>query len=206
MQTFPTAGGPDLAAYRLVWRWTAAGTAVLTGVLTLLTLGLVRSVGVVTIMAGFGAMYGLALGQLLPGLRRPVSTTAGVFAGATVVLVGCAAAGRGTGVAALAALALTSPPLVSRLATRVAPDAGPLAPPVSSATGLAGVDLLLSAWDVNELKKAWFESERVLRSATTVEARARIVAMRQAYLDELERRTPETFGGWLSTQSLDSSA
>ncbi|MBA8802484.1 hypothetical protein FB382_000775 [Nocardioides ginsengisegetis] len=190
-----------------MWRWTAAGTAVLTGILTLLTLGLVRSVVVVAITAGFGAMYGLALGQLLGGLRRPVSTTAGVFAGATVVLVGCAAAGRGTGVAALAALALTSPPLVSRLATRVAaPDAGPLPSPVPSATGLAGVDLLLSAWDLSELKKAWVESGTVLRSATTVEARARIVGVRQAYLDELERRTPETFGGWLSTQSLDSSA
>ncbi|GCD88208.1 hypothetical protein [Nocardioides sp. LS1] len=204
MQTSPTASGPALTAYRRVWRWTAATTAVLSGILTLLTLGLVRSVVVVTITACFGAMYGLALGQLLRGLRRPVVTTAGVFAGATVVLVGCAAAGRGSGVAVLAALAVTSPPLVARLGARIAPDARPLPAPVPSATSLAGVDLLLSAWDVSELKQAWFESETVLRSAGTVEARARIVSMRQAYLDELERRAPETFSGWLSTQSLDS--
>jgi hypothetical protein len=59
----------------------------------------------------------------------------------------------------------------------------------STAQGLTDHDLCL----------AWCTSFDVLQSTSDVEARARIVCLRQAYLDELERRDPHGLHAWLAS-------
>lgn len=60
---------------------------------------------------------------------------------------------------------------------------------VSTAQGLTDHDLC----------HAWCTSFDVLQSTSDVEARARIVWLRQAYLDELERRDPRGLHAWLTS-------
>ena len=60
---------------------------------------------------------------------------------------------------------------------------------VSTAQGLTDHDLC----------HAWCSSFDVLQSTSNVEARARIVCLRQAYLDELERRDPHGLHAWLTS-------
>jgi hypothetical protein len=50
-----------------------------------------------------------------------------------------------------------------------------------------------------DLCRAWCTSFDVLQSAADDEARARIVALRQAYLDELDRRDPLGLRAWLES-------
>ena len=51
----------------------------------------------------------------------------------------------------------------------------------------------------HDLCRAWCTSFDVLQSVSDVEARARVVALRQAYLDELERRDPPGLSAWLAS-------
>ena len=60
---------------------------------------------------------------------------------------------------------------------------------VSTAQGLTDHDLC----------HAWCTSFDVLQSTSNVEARARIVCLRQAYLDELDRRDPHGLHAWLTS-------
>src|SRR3954454_1427162 len=71
------------------------------------------------------------------------------------------------------------------------PDQGQVwsATAVSTAQGLTDHDLC----------HAWCTSFDVLQSTSDVEARARIVWLRQAYLDELERRDPRGLHAWLTS-------
>jgi hypothetical protein len=50
-----------------------------------------------------------------------------------------------------------------------------------------------------ELCLAWCLSSTALESAATADERMAITATRLSYLDELERRQPETFAAWLET-------
>jgi hypothetical protein len=157
----------------------------------------------VTLMAGLGALYGFVLTADLPRVRRPVRSSAVVCGAGTLVLVGVPGAERGVGVGLLAALVVTSPPLVARLAARAGSGANPTAGPWSACCGLDSFDVLLRACNDDELTAAWYASEAALREGTTVEDVARVASVRQLYLDELERRSPESFGRWLAAQSLD---
>src|SRR4051812_18321389 len=71
------------------------------------------------------------------------------------------------------------------------PDRGRVwsATAVSTAQGLTDHDLC----------HAWCTSFDVLQSTSDVEARARIVCLRQAYLDELDRRDPHGLHAWLTS-------
>ena len=51
----------------------------------------------------------------------------------------------------------------------------------------------------HDLCRAWCTSFDVLQSVSDVEARARVVALRQAYLDELDRRNPLGLSAWLAS-------
>jgi hypothetical protein len=51
----------------------------------------------------------------------------------------------------------------------------------------------------HDLCRAWCTSFDVLQSASGVEARARVVSLRQAYLDELDRRDPLGLSAWLAS-------
>lgn len=50
-----------------------------------------------------------------------------------------------------------------------------------------------------QLVRAWRISFAVLQDVRTAMARERVVALRQAYLDEMERRDPAAFGAWLES-------
>jgi hypothetical protein len=194
---------PELRGYRLAWRTVAWTTVVLCGLAGLVTFGVVRSMVTMTLMAGVGALYGYVLTADLPRVRRPVRTSAVVCGAGTLVLVGVPGAAHGVGLGVLAVLVATSPPLVARLAVRVGAGADRMSVPSSGCSGLDSFDVLLQACDDNALAAAWYESEAGLREATTVEEVARIAGVRQLYLDELERRSPDDFSQWLATQSLD---
>lgn len=49
-----------------------------------------------------------------------------------------------------------------------------------------------------ELCRAWCRSQALLRDATDPARRLRLVALRQAYLDTMERRDPIGFALWIS--------
>ena len=203
MDTSASPRRPELQGYRLLWRGFAWTTVLLCSLAALLTLGALRSLVVVALMTAVGALYGFVLTADLSWVHRPVRSTAVAWGAATPVLVGLPGAAHGTGLGILAALVITSPPLVARLAARVAPVADPAPRPSSACSGLDSFDVLLGACDDRELTAAWHESEAALRAATTAEDVARVAGVRQLYLDELERRSPESFGRWLAAQSLD---
>ena len=50
-----------------------------------------------------------------------------------------------------------------------------------------------------ELCRAWRVSFGALDAAMTAGARARVVALRQSYLDEIDRRHPTGLAAWLSS-------
>lgn len=201
MKASPANQRLDSTAYRLLWRVVVATTVLLTGIVTLLTLGVVRFAVVVTLMMGLGALYGLVLGPTIPQARHPVLTGAAVAGGATLVVVGAPGAAHGLGLVPLAVLVGTCPTIVARLTARLSTGVSDL--PTFAPVGLDGFDVLVRAWDDDELTAAWHQSEAALQEATTVEELARLACVRQLYLDELERRAPEEFGRWLAAQSLD---
>ena len=201
MTTSPGVRRAEQQAYRSTWTSVASLAVLVCGVATLVTLGVVRFVVVVGVMATLGALFGLVLALDLPRLRRPVLTGAAVCSGATLLLVGTPGAAHGAGMAPVLLLVLTSPPLLARLGAP-GPGDGPVPEQPTDRSGrLADVGVLLGRRD-DQLSAAWCESETLLREATTAEEAARVVALRQLYLDEVERRSPEAFGRWLATQSL----
>jgi hypothetical protein len=194
---------PELRGYRLAWRCVAWITVSVCGLGGLVTLGVLRSLVTVALVAGVGALYGYVLTADLPRVRRPVRSSAVVCGAGTLVLVGVPGAAHGVGLGVLAVLVATSPPLVARLAARARSNTEPASRSSSACSGLDSFDVLLRACDDDALAAAWYESEAGLREATTVEDAARVAGVRQLYLDELERRSPEGFARWLATQSLD---
>lgn len=56
---------------------------------------------------------------------------------------------------------------------------------------------MVRALDDGELCQAWRESHEVLGYTHLPELRSQLVALRQAYLDEMERRDPRGFAAWL---------
>lgn len=56
----------------------------------------------------------------------------------------------------------------------------------------------LSRCGTAELCRAWCRSDEVLRATHDMDSRLRVVALRQAYLDELERRDHDGFTHWAS--------
>ena len=194
---------PQLRGYGLAWRAVAWTTVVLCGLASLVTFGLVRALVTMSLMAGVGALYGYVLTADLPRVRRPVRSSAVVCGAGTLVLVGAPGAGHGVGLALLAALAATSPPVAARVAVRAGVGSDAVPPPAPVRTGPDSFEVLLQTLDDDQLAAAWYESEACLRQATTVAEVARIAGARQLYLDELERRSPDGFAHWLATQSLD---
>jgi hypothetical protein len=194
---------PELRGYRLAWRAVTWTTVVLCGLAGPVTFGVVRSVVTLSAMAGVGALFGYVLRADLPRVRRPVCAGAVMCGAGALVLVGAPGAAHGVGMGVLALLVATSPPLVARLAVRLGAGNDPSSCPSLGSSGPDSFAVLLAACDDDALAAAWYESEARLREATTVEDVARVAGVRQLYLDELERRSPEGFARWLATQSLD---
>jgi hypothetical protein len=149
--------------------------------------------------------------------RRPnspgvVQTTArNALVGASLVLVASVIVQAGGAIGWLVVLlfATGAPPIVERVAallhragvrrTRAAAPAPaePVEPIAVDVTPRpeAPVEKLSTP----NLVLAWRYSYRALERATTHQARARIAALRQAYLDELERRDPAGVQRWLAS-------
>jgi hypothetical protein len=167
------------------------------------------------VVIGFWAGFGLHLLRDSPKLpaRGSRSWTAAVRPAAGAGVVGVALAGVAEisiGLALLLALAatLTSSPFIAALLsrTRQKPDstsAGPLSSGDADDTHLQEVarevdQACLHSLSNAELCLAWRRSYCSLIETSSVPLRAAVVASRQAYLDEIERRDPQGLTSWLA--------
>jgi hypothetical protein len=114
------------------------------------------------------------------------------------------------GVLIVLALAATTPALTSRFRARrraqadapvVHPErATPRDPATSPADGPADApERELSSLADVELCLIWRQSFLLLETARTAAERQSVVELRQLYLDELHRRSPEGFAAWLAS-------
>jgi hypothetical protein len=134
------------------------------------------------------------------GLRR-VAVRAGALGVGAVAVVALAAVAPYVMLVLLVLAGATSPHCVGLVrgrlddrrcrSSRLRPDQARAwsATAASTAQGLTDHDLC----------HAWCTSFDVLQSTSNVEARARIVCLRQAYLDELDRRDPHGLHAWLTS-------
>ena len=114
------------------------------------------------------------------------------------------------GLALLLALsaAVTSPPFIAALRSRIPqkPKSIPAEPPFPAYAGDAHLQEVarevdqacLHSLSNSELCLAWRRSYCSLVETTSVPLRAAVVASRQAYLDEMERRNPRALTAWLA--------
>jgi hypothetical protein len=116
---------------------------------------------------------------------------------------GCLSPSIGFGGAALClAAALSLPYLIRRVAPRTRPVA---AAPAREPVRLALPTPPLARRSTLEIAAAWTASHELLRRTTSAHERAVIAGLRQAYLDELERRDGEGIARWLASgRALDS--
>jgi MFS family permease len=123
----------------------------------------------------------------------------GAAAGAVVAVVGgCLVPVIGVwGAAVFLALVLTAPYLVRELGTARARPHRAVA-----ATGPAPATLPappLHLFSLSEISAAWAASHEALRHSASLTDRSRIAALRQAYLDELEKRDAAGLQRWLES-------
>lgn len=120
----------------------------------------------------------------------------GAAVGAVVAVAGaCLYPAIGVGGAALVLAAVLSAPYLYRHVARrrSASTAGAAAPTL---------DLLtppLHGYSTAQLSAAWSTSQEALRRSTSAADRSAIAALRQAYLDELERRDSSGLQRWLES-------
>lgn len=103
----------------------------------------------------------------------------------------------------LAAAVLTSPWVLEALGwdTREAPSEAPAAPSDAERPGAPlaeDLQALVRSLSDAQLLRAWQESLTSLKAASTDAAASEIVAVREAYLTELERRRPNAAPQWLA--------
>ena len=154
-----------------------------------------------------GAFFGGARSAILWGATRhqePVTTAvlarvAGSAAsGAVVAVVGaCLVPAIGVGGAVVVLAAVVSAPYLLRKLGRKHSTPSRRALP-------ATLDLLtppLHVFGTAEISAAWATSQEALRRSTSPADRSAIAALRQAYLDELERRDASGLQRWLESGS-----
>jgi hypothetical protein len=152
-----------------------------------------------------GTFLGTAHTALLwTATRRGDEFTAAVLAriaggaavGAVVAVAGaCLYPAIGVGGAALVLAAVLSAPYLYRRVTRRG------ATPAAATSGPT-LDLLtppLHGYSTAQLSAAWSTSQEALRRSTSAADRSAIAALRQAYLDELERRDSSGLQRWLES-------
>lgn len=153
-----------------------------------------------------GAFLGTAHTALLwTATRRGHEFTTAVLAriaggaavGAVVaVAFACLYPALGVGGAALALAAVLSAPYLYRRVTRRGSTSAP------GASAGPTLDLLtppLNGYSTAQLSAAWSTSQEALRRSTSAADRSAIAALRQAYLDELERRDSSGLQRWLES-------
>ena len=213
-----------MQAYRAVWLNTVA---ILGGIGVLVALlgprVDVHLVVAVTIGVSVGTLTHLArqVGQHPRQRRQALLATAGATA-TLLAVIGLVTLGGPVAVLLVALFAVASPPVLRAL--RIAPRRAPSSSPTSSAPRAGGPpagdqastaaeraepadpdvgDVLPGVRTLSdaELSRAWPASSAELghaREAGDSVELGRLVVLRQAYLDELERRNPSEFPLWLT--------
>ncbi|MGW1339501.1 hypothetical protein ACWCOV_00500 [Kribbella sp. NPDC002412] len=211
--------------YRVVWLL-VCGLLGVVGVMAALTLSLGTIITALVMAAIVGGVLSWVVlipdgdnPRLPPGGRRVVATCMALSGAGCVAFVGLVILlGAPTAVLLLAFMIGGSPHLIrfslhqlglrgylstvprhddARGNDRTLPDA---APEPSSSPKSEKVSARTAPADLSddELVLAWRASFPALQSATSVQ-RLRIVAERQEYLDELERRNPRGLAAWLAS-------
>lgn len=138
-----------------------------------------------------------------PPPEVPSFRTTFALTSAALGMLGLMVLDAGLGFLALAAVALSSPPVVRRFlpATNHPPPHPPPAPsPVPTHVEDVGpeVDDLLTGLSDSELCRAWRHSFAVLHETDPVH-RLSVVQLRAACLDEMTRRHPREVENWLAS-------
>lgn len=152
-----------------------------------------------------------ALVMRRPGGRHELRwwcLVAGASASAALSLAVAAAVSSWLAVAAVASLALTAPPARARLSALSGAGAAPphhsdAAASVSASTGAASEATPAGSWvadvDTSQLCHLWRATFWTVRDLHDPERALHVVELRQAVLDELERRHPDEVDRWLSS-------
>jgi hypothetical protein len=167
---------PDVTAIVRVGTWTLIGT--------LAALGLISTGTGIVVPAGVAAGIGAVVGWAVAGERTPS------------LVATCAAAACGTGVLAIAGLAVLAGPatfvaapavvlplMLTRRKRRVAQAPAPAASTLASLSNA-------------QLAREWHTSYTALTAARDPGSLERICALRKCQLDEIERRTPGGLQRW----------
>jgi hypothetical protein len=180
-----------MRAYRAIWG-TSMVLATVVALFSYERLGLWNVVGASAMLAGLGAMFGLAWAAVEQRWRLIGRCTLW-FAVSGLLLVGLPTVIGGWALLALPALGAGAPPLAQR-ALGLVNDRRPVRA-TSSPHRLTDADL----------RRRWRRtSEELHRPGTTAAAALRLVQERELLLDEIERRDPAAFetqlvqAGWHS--------
>jgi hypothetical protein len=185
-------------------RWTTAVLGVVAAVLAPFVLTATEFVALVFAGTFVGGISSGVWWTLSKG-RGPVTgamiarVAAGAASGAVVAVVGGSlvpAIDVGGAVLVLA-LVLSRPYLLRRLRARRAPQAVPAAP--ASAVAPELLTPPLHRFGTSDITAAWAASHEALWRAASIVDRAHIAALREAYLDELERRDATGLRRWLES-------
>jgi hypothetical protein len=151
-------------------------------------------------LAGHDALDSTAPGALRAWLRHTSVRAAAVGSGAVAGVALASVAPLALVVLALLAAA-TSPSGVRLVRARLdqRQHRGSEARPDKARIWASAATSTARALNDHDLCRAWCTSFEVLQSTSDVDARARIVSLRQAYLDELERRDPQGLRAWLDS-------
>lgn len=193
-----------MIGYRLAW-WSFAGVIwAVTSLIALATVSLSALVAV-TVLVGVSAA-GVTVAAAAVDDRAKVRTDAirntVVAMASTIGALGLLASLGGLGVLLGVLLASTSPPLVERLRRRgqrrrAARYVAEIPDDEQRVTERPARPC--SEMETAELVLAWRASFNSLQRAQTTTATNAIVARRQRYLDELERRDPDGVRRWLES-------
>lgn len=170
-----------MIAYRALWTAAVVFWAVLglIGSLTVMSPG--HAAAFVVAVGALGAVSGYACARELPAVRHPVWAGALLPVAVLVLMPGVVQLLGGIGIAVIAALVVTAPPVASRIGVRLAQhrrrlDDGATAacqPPPTTDDGLS---------------RQWIESTKLLDAARSPAERLSIVEVRSQILDDLVER------------------
>ena len=158
-------------------------------------------------VAGAAALQ-VGLARELPSADLIRSTPRLAVLGGLLVLAICGfAAAVGLETLVLVGLIITlSPPVLARLRPAARRPAEPQRqpqdvprPPLPTPRYLSAVARSLCELSDEEICLAWRRSFTRLQTSSTAEQRSAMADVRRAYLDELERRSPEAFAAWIGS-------
>ncbi|HSS67143.1 MAG TPA: hypothetical protein VLK34_01240 [Nocardioidaceae bacterium] len=205
----PIEGGSRQAGAERAWNGVASAAVAIGLIADISWLGWVSAVRVFFLMAFACWIFALCLSGDIRTVMRRVARWSLVVPTATVALVGFWALAQGWAIVAAIALIGCHPRVVSWATNRSAADASPSGNgpdmtaghpeppsahhPAASAAAFGRPSRLSD----DALRQCWEASWALLQRAKTLNEAVRIVNYRRMCLDEIGRRNPTTFEGWL---------